>query len=161
MTASKFDLILTGAISAAVFFWLGYFSAEFQYEMSEIEFPVIPVPECPEPKECPPLALHDKVMEAKCEARIADAYVRGTEDAHDAALICAQAFNELKSCKVKECGQGYMRLSLDMMSLGLQTMHMDVEQSHWHRCCEDLIRVWPTPGGEYGTYPEDFPKYCQ
>ena len=168
---SKSPLILTACVTATVFFWIGHLTSEYAPQPPlQVNVPEPPpCPECvqeacPEPVVCPepaPLALHHKVMEAKCETRVADAYVRGLEDNEDACKICEQAVKEFSSCKLEECGKEYYSWNFDMSHLGFATMLMDTEQSHWHMCCEELIRVWPTPEGEYGTYPEDFPGYCK
>ena len=168
---TRFQLLLTGCISATVSFWIGHLSSEYAPQPAlQVNVPEpLPCPECvqegcPEPVACPeapPLALHHKVLKAKCDTRVADAYVRGLEANEDACKICEQAVKEMGSCKLEECGKEYHSWSFDMMSLGIQTMSMDVEQSHWQRCCEELGRVWPTPDGPLDTYPEDFPSYCR
>lgn len=120
--------------------------------------PCADCPACPDPA---PLALHQKTLEAHCDVRVADAYVRGIEDARDLAKACDDALEALQVCKVEKCQDQIWDIEFSLMNVGIETMLRDNEVSHWGLCCEELLRQWDEPPGEYGEYPANFPSYCQ
>lgn len=167
-TQTTFALLVT-AVAA---YWAGHVTTAIQEEVAVLVdgddvgtcppcaawTPCADCPACPPPA---PLALHQKTLEARCGVRVADAYVRGIEDARDLAKSCDYALEALQSCNVAECQEPLWEIEFSLMNVGMDTMLRDNAVSHWSMCCEELLRKWPEPPGEYGEYPANFPGYCQ
>jgi len=120
----------------------------------------LPVASPPPDRHCP--NLHERAVHAIGETFLADAYVRGAEDAHDSAEICERALEERWPPTDAACSTcRYWDRELELMNLNIEVTALDAENSHWYRACKELYRVWPTEPKEFGAYPADFPELCQ